>query len=181
MPPISREGLYLADIKDHAVGVTRKKELPQFVVTVQATALYNEATEEWDDWTEYEETLTGYFVLMTLNDQGQPVKCLNYDQVMEATGWDGETFTGLHGMNLKGTSIQIRVAEDTYEGNTTLKVNWIAAADADIGLRKLTDKDVTALDKKFGVHKNKAATPSSVKEDGSQEKSRCPQATQGRE
>ena len=163
MPPVETEGLYQANIKDHAVTTTRKNELPQFVGTFLVKTKYNDATEEWEDWSAYELTITGYFVLMTLNEQGLPKKCLNYDQVVEATGWDGETFASLHAMDLKDVGGQIRVASEEYNGKTSLKVKWIAGENAEIGLRKLDSKELSKLDAKFGLQANKAASPENVK------------------
>lgn len=166
MPPVDRIGTFQGEIKDFGVAKTSKKELPQFIVTLLATKIYDDVNEVWEDWSEFEQTITGYFVLVTTDDHGKPVKCLNYDQVMEAVGWDGETFSSLAAMALKGKTVQFRVQEDTYDGNTILKANWIAAADAELGLRKLTGKDLTDLDAKFQVGSSKkpatAATPKKV-------------------
>jgi len=151
MPQFTNVGLYKGEIKDFGVTVTRTAKLPQFVVSLRATEILNEAEEVWEDYAKYDEVITGYFVLVTLDKQGRVVKCLNYDQVMEATGWNGETYSGLAAMDLKTKQVQFRVIEDTYEGNTSLKVNWIAAVDAETGLKKLTGKDLTDLDAKFGT------------------------------
>lgn len=150
MPPIDRVGLYEGKIADCGIALTRKAKLPQFIVTFVADRMLNEATGRWDDW-QYEQTITGYFVLVTLNEHGEPIKCLNYDQVMEATGWDGETYSGLAAMDLKDHRIQIRVTSEDYNGTPTLKANWIAAEGARIGLQTLTGQDLTDLDAKFGV------------------------------
>ena len=165
MPPIDRTGFFRGIIKDFGVTVTRQKELPQLTVTVMATELYDEATEEWEDWSECQQVITGYFVLATVDENGIPVKCLNYDQVMLAVGWDGETYSGLAAMDLKELPIQFRVIEDTYDGNVKLKMNWIDAVDAEIGLRKLSGKALTDLDTKFpiGTPKKTAAKPKSAK------------------
>ncbi len=164
MPQIDRAGLYRGEIEDFAVSITRKAELPQLVVTFAATELYDAETDEWNDWAEYEQTLTGYFVLVTKDANGNVVKCLNYDQVMEAVDWDGETYSGLAAMDLKGKVVQFRVIEDTYKDTKTLKVNWIAAAGADIGLKKLSGKDLTDLDAGFSVATaKKASTPATPK------------------
>ncbi len=164
MSAIDRIGMFKGVIKDFGVTKTRKKELPQFTATLLATHLYNEATEEWEDWSEYDQTATAYFVLVTLNEQGIPVKCLNYEQVMLATGWKGETFADLAAMDLKDHPVQFRVQEDTYEGTTSLKINWIDGVDAEVGLKKLSGADLTDLDAKFGVPGNKpAAAPAKPK------------------
>lgn len=150
MPAIDQPGLYRGPILDHALGCTSKAELPQFVATFRAMEVYNDATETWDDWN-YGQTIIGYFVLATLNDQGIPIKCFPRDDVMEAIDWDGLTYAGLAAMDVKGRIVQFRVGEDTYDGNTKMKVMKIAAENADIGLRKLSKNEVADLDAKFGI------------------------------
>ena len=175
MPPISNIGLYRGEIKDFSVGVTKTSGLPQFIATLSAAQMYDDVTEEWQDWTKFQEMMTGYFVLTTLDKKsGLPVKCLNYDQVMEAVGWDGETYAGLAAMDLKGKVVQFRVQEDTYEGNTRLKISWIAGEDAELGLKKLSEKDMADLDARFKVVSTKKPTPASPK---TKKKTTTPKAT----
>ena len=163
MPVLESTGLFRGEIKDYGVTLTSKKKLPQFIATFQVTEQYNETTEAWDDWTQYEpQTITGYFVLVTTDQHGHIIKCFPYDDIILAVGWDGETYSGLASMDLKGKRVQFRVAEDTYDGTTRMKVMQIAAEDADIGLRKLSGRDLTDLDAKFGIASAKpktAATP----------------------
>ena len=163
MPPLESEGRYKGIIKEHGVGVTSKKELPQFIATFLVTHVFNDISDEWEDWSEYGLTIDAYSVLTTLNEQGIPIKCLNYDQVMEATGWDGVAYAGLAAMDLKDHPIQFRVGEDKYQDKngitiTKMKVNWITAVDGDMGLRKVTGDKLADLDAKFGIAGNKPAT-----------------------
>ena len=176
MPQIDRVGLFRGKITDFAVSVTRQKELPQLVVTFAATELFNESEDTWEDWAEYGQTAIGYFVLVTKDANGNVVKCLNYDQIMEAVGWDGETYSGLAAMDLKDKVVQFKVIEDTYKDTKSLKVNWIAGSDADIGLRKLSGKDLTALDAGFGVATTKkTSTPATApKKDTKKKKAAAP-------
>lgn len=162
MPPLEAEGRYQGIIKDHGVSKTSVKGLPQFVATFLVTHVYNDITDEWDDWGEYGLTIDAFSVLTTLNEQGVPIKCLNYDQVMEATGWDGVAYAGLAAMDLKNHPIQFRVGEDKYEDKngitiTKMKVNWITSVDGDMGLRKVTGDKLADLDAQFGIAGNKPA------------------------
>ncbi len=151
MPPITDEGYYRGLILEHGVNVTRVQGLPQFVVTVLATARHEPTDDTWNEaWGEYQQTLSGYFVLVSKNKQDEIVKCLGYDQIMGATGWDGETYAGLAAMDLRGTEVQIQAQNETFEGKTTLRMKWISAVGASIGLKKLTGQDLTDLDAKFG-------------------------------
>lgn len=149
MAAIDRPGLFKGVIRDHGVTITSKAKLPQFVVTLAAMELWDEVNEVWVAWAEFGQVITGYFVLMFLDENGQPARCLNYEQVMKATGWDGVSFAGLSAMNLKEHLVQFRTQPDTYDGNTRLKVVWIDAVDAEVGLRKLSADDLKRLDTQF--------------------------------
>ncbi len=162
MPPVDQPGLYKGVITDCGVSTTRKAKLPQFVVTLLATERHSDVDDTWVEWAEYEQVIIGYFTLVFLDAQGQVAKCLNYEQIMRAVGWDGETYSGLAAMDLKGKPVQFRVVEDTYQGKVTFKVNWIDAEDAQIGLRKLSGQDLTDLDAQFRASTGKKATPKSV-------------------
>ena len=181
MPAIDRPGFYRGPILDHTVQPTSKAKLPQFVAVLRAMEVYNEATETWDDWN-FDQTITGYFVLATLDNNGIPIKCFPRDEVMDATGWDGVTYAGLAAMDLKEKSVQFRVGEDTYDGNTRLKVMQIAAEDASIGLRKLSKNDLADLDAKFGIASTSAkpktaATPKKKVAAPKSKKPKPPKAT----
>lgn len=173
MPAIDRPGLYRGPILEHNVGRTRKAGLPQFVATLQAIEVYNDITGDWENW-DYDQTITGYFVLATLNDNEIPIKCFPRDYVMDATGWDGVTYAGLEAMDVTGKPVQFRVIENTYrregeaQDSLKMKVSLIAAENADIGLRKLSKTEVADLDIKFGIASTSAkpktaATPAKKK------------------
>lgn len=158
---IDRAGLWLAKIRDFAVSTTSKQKLPQFVVDFQITHKYNDETEQWDDWTQYDETYTalGYFVLVHENAAGEIVKCFTYDHLIDALGWDGESYASLATGNWKGKVVQIRTLEDEYNGQIRYKVQYIAAEGAEVGLRKLSADAVAALDAKFSVAGRTKAKP----------------------
>ncbi len=162
MSALESVGRYNGLIKDHGVTTSSKQGLPQFVATLLVTQVYNEVTEEWEDWTEHGLTITAFAVLATLSERGIPVRCFKYDEVMEATGWKGVTYADLAAMDLKDHPIQFLTQEDTYTDKnnivvTRLKVVRMAAIDATLGLKKLSGADLTDLDVKFGVPGNKPA------------------------
>lgn len=163
MPVIDRIGLYRGEIKDFAVSQTSKAKLPQLVLTLMATEWYDEENETWGGWTEYQQTITGFFVLVYLNKQGQVEKCGNYDQVMEAVGWDGETFSSLAAMDLRGKRIKFQVVEETFEGNTNFRIKQIAGENTEIGLRSLSEKALANLDAQFRVASGKPKTAAKPK------------------
>ncbi len=160
---LEQPGLYKGTIKDFAVTQTSHAKLPQFVATFLATERFDESADEWIAWDYEDQTLIGYLVLVSLDKHGQVAKCWSYEQVMEAVGWDGETYSGLAAMDLKGKVVKFQVAEDTYDGQTRMKVKQLYAEDGETGLRKLSQEDLAALDSKFKVASSKPKTAATAK------------------
>ena len=160
---------------DSGVSETKKSGLPQWVASLKAVEIYDEDTEQWVDWSKYEETeITGYFVLF--DKSGKPT--LTCQQVSKAVNWDGVSVLELGTTNYSKTLVQFRVEENTYEGNTRLQVSWIDHADAEPGrsitklepdaLKKIDAKYAAALRKLSGGPKPKSVptkppTPKSAK------------------
>ena len=143
---IDTAGTYRGEITEHSLGET-KNGFPQFVVRLRATQKYLEDLHElqhfheqgvveqnedgsfapqWVDWTEFDETTTGFLVLF--NDPetfDENSKLLNYDQLQLATGWPGDEFDSLNDGTYVGKQVLFRVDEDEYEGQVKHKVNWI--------------------------------------------------------
>ncbi len=162
MPPLESVGRYNGLIKEHGVTTSSKQGLPQFVATLLVTQVYNDVTEEWEDWTEHGLTITAFAVLATLSEQGIPTRCFKYDEVMEATGWKGVTYADLAAMDLKDHPIQFMTQDDTFTDKngiviTKLKVVHIAAMGATLGLKKLSSAELGDLDAKFSIPGNKPA------------------------
>lgn len=167
--PLEQVGTFKGVIKDYAVSETNQQKLPQLVATILATDWYNEKEDQWDNWREFEDQiLTAYLILVHIDPStGEVKKCFTYEQVMDATGWDGETYSGLAALDLQDRPIQFRVIQAEYKGQTRFKVNRVADVDAELGLRKLSDKDLAVMDSKFAVASTKppatTATPKGAK------------------
>jgi len=129
--------------------VTPQQGLPQLILNLLATEMYNPQEDAWYPWADYDESITGYLLLVYLDDKNQPFRFSHYENIMAVTGWDGESFAGLDKLDLTGKIIQFEVYED---GEYGFKVKQIAAEDGVLGgLRKLDDKDLAALDRKFST------------------------------
>ncbi len=87
----TNEGTFILKINGHAVSLTGTSELPQFVFQGQLVRIYDNTEEQWCDWVEYEQEARGYMVLKSKKGD----TTLNHKQVMAATGWDGESYSGL--------------------------------------------------------------------------------------
>lgn len=158
MNPIDRPGTYRGHPTEVAVNTT-KNGFPQLVIRLAADDLYDGETSEWTPWSEYGQDIIGYFALF-----GAKGKCLNFEQVQKALGWDGASFANLDQLeDLEARTCQFRVKWDKYNGTTALKVSWIDAADATpggAGLRKVDTTVLTALDAQYaGQLVRKKITP----------------------
>ena len=150
MSQINREGTFRGYAVEKGVAESTNK-FPQFVARLQGVEFYDEETEQWVDWSQYEENeITGYFVLF--GSDNNPT--LTAAQIQKAFGWSGESFNELDEADYSNTLVQFRVEERTYNGKTTLQVAWIDSADAEPGNKlrgKLTNADVKKLDSKWAA------------------------------
>lgn len=164
MSQIDREGVYRGTIVESGLSLTRANKYPQWVARLKATEKWVETEEEmkhfelsepgWVQW-DYDENIVAYMVLFKANaetgEQCLPGQndMLNYHQLQVATGWNGSEFDALCDASLIGKSLQFRVAPNTYEGKTTLQVQWLDAYDADPvrQLRVLNTEQVKGLNR----------------------------------
>jgi hypothetical protein len=163
---IDRPGSFRGKITEAGVGET-KNGYPQFICRLQATEFYDEQTQAWVDWSSFDQDIVAYLVLYTKDKQsGQWKELLNAQQLKKALGWDGTSFATLANGDYSNTPVLFRVETDTYNGNESLKVSWIDAADAN-PTRQLTKFDsakLAGLDSAFkGVLGTKAPVPASAK------------------
>jgi hypothetical protein len=136
MQVIDRAGTFRGFIVEHGVSET-PKGYPQFVGVLKATEFYDETGEltgngepGYIDWAPYDQSITSYLVLYTKGADGQWAELRNAEQIKKALGWDGLTFESLAAGKYDEKTILFRVEEHEYNGKTSLKVNWIDAADA---------------------------------------------------
>ena len=130
----------------------------------QAMEYYDEKAEVWVAWDEYGQEITAYMMLQSGPGKKDP---LWVKQIMTVFGWNGNSFLELNHIDYSDIKFQFRVAENTYEDNTTMQYEWIDEYDVEPGRRvqKLSDADLKALDKAFGkvqAATKKAKAPASV-------------------
>ncbi len=155
MSKIVTEATFRGNIVEKAVSQSTGG-LPQFVAKLVATEAWEPDIQDWVDWTPYDENeITGYFILYSKKNE----PTLNATQVMEATGWDGQSFAVLDGCDLSDCVVQFRVENHTYDQKTSLQVTWIDKFDAIPGMaiKKMDANDIKALDAQYAKFKPKAA------------------------
>lgn len=132
-----------------------KNGFPQFIVTLLATAYFDDSVDEetgdpvneWVDWTEFDQSITAYLVLFNASKA-----LLNYEQVMKAFDWDGTDLEALQQVDFGELQISFDVEENEYNGNISLRVNWIDEFDSEPGsrgLKPMESSDIKALAANF--------------------------------
>ncbi len=182
-------GSFRGTIEDKAVNLT-SGGFPQLVLKLSAVEMYDESAKEWAAWEEFwdegsnevnDRTIFAYLVLF--GEKGATLSC---DQIKLITGWAGDSFKTLEALDLVGSPIQWRNAENTYEGRTNVQVAFVDVYDAAPGgsCKKIDDKAIASLDAKFaefldggtnkpeskkGTRGSKAETGAAPKEDAPKE------------
>ncbi len=177
MGEIDRIGCFRGNIVESGVGAT-KNGYPQFTGRFHAKQKWVDDKAEfeafgitepsWVDWSEYDQYLTGFLVLMTEDkDTHAPKEIFHMDALRKALGWDGASFGTLGSTDWSGKDITFWVEENEYQGNVSLRVNAVAEADASPNrtLRTLDASGLKDLDAKFAgilAGNKKAATPATA-------------------
>lgn len=147
MSRIDRAGTFRGHMVSQAVGISKNGHV-QLEVELVATEYYDQESQQWLDWSKYEECeLHGYLYLISKDNE--PYKTA--EQLKKALGWSGTDFDELDDADYSGTLIQFRVQMDTYEGKTNPKIAQIDHADATPGssISKLDKSGIKNLNIKF--------------------------------
>lgn len=160
---IDTVGVFIGTIVESGFGLT-KKNFPQGIWRLKADQKYIEVPSEIEhyttqgalkgepgyvDYTAFDEDALAYLCLFNSADTfvtegADKTSLLNYEQVKIATGWEGTEFDSFGNGFFVGKKVLFRVDEDTYDGKTSLKVNWVDAADAP-PQRQLKSLDANAI------------------------------------
>lgn len=143
---------------------------PQFAMKVTATQYYVSDDEGmaacgftepgWVDWSEYDQEAIGFLVLFNAEKA-----LLNFEQIQKALGWDGSDLQALHTGPWNEKEFLFQVEENTYNNNTSLRINWVDAFDAPPvrGLSNLDAEGIKALTGQFAHLLNGKAKAAPVK------------------
>lgn len=172
-----REGTFRGTVLEHKFDVT-KNGYPQWVAHLAVTEIHVPEAER-EDWTGYEFDEHGFtdisefgwtvyaYTCMFTNDKntGEPKEILGYSQVQAATGWDGADFQALNDMDLSTHAIQFRCQNDTWNGKTELKVQWIDPVGPVMGGQGMRpmDGDIAAVTAKYASLLNRKNKPAAAK------------------
>lgn len=149
MANIDRVGSFRGKVVDRGISET-KNGYPQLVLQLVAAEKWDEQAEVWVDWSQFDVTeATAYMCLFGKSKKAT----MAVGQAMKAFGWDGTSLLDLQENEALADQIQWRMAENTYEGNTTIQVAWIDEYDAVPGrkVRKLEKADIKKLDGQYAA------------------------------
>jgi hypothetical protein len=165
MSKIDSIGTYVGEIVESGLGTT-KNGFPQWVARLKATKKFVDSPEDlahfsltepgYVDWSGFDEEIVAFMVLFKDKDEfSKDTALLNYEQLQLATGWDGSEFDTLANGSLLKKSILFRVGENTYEGKTSLRVDWIdnESASPERQLKTLDMAEVKNLAAKLKINK----------------------------
>ncbi len=148
MSLIQEPASYRGVVVEHAVSMTKEKELPQFVAKFRALEKYDSEEKVWIDWSSREDSeITAYLVLF--KGDGDPI--FHAKDVQKVFEWDGVSLMALNLLELEGAEVQFEVVEHTYKEKTSNQVANIRGYNEEPGgsVKKLDDDELAALNTKF--------------------------------
>ncbi|KKN79123.1 hypothetical protein LCGC14_0343110 [marine sediment metagenome] len=148
---LSSDGTYKARATEWGVAES-STGLPQYFLDFIIHAKWNPDTEEWEDYTEMDESHSGFFCLRGKKDQELRI-C---KQIAKIFGWEGPSFSELARIDVSEVEFQVRIEENNnpdYADKHPFKVEWLDLADAipGSGVVVLDDSGLAALDKKYAL------------------------------
>lgn len=178
-------GRFKARIVNHGVGITRDKELPQWVARFAAYEqegfltdangqfILDAAGRQTLGWVPLDDEydLTEYLPLAYINKEGQQEFTNTFVSLQEALGWTpdpNDLFGSLQNLDLSQVNVQIVVDEEEYQGKTRYKVQFVNPVDYEGGgvrqldgdnLRKINNTWAAAFRAKFGGGGGGSAAP----------------------
>ena len=165
---IDRIGTFLVGEIDRALGQTKKQGLPQLAIKVKVLQYYDQANEEYLDYSEYDMQTDAYFTLAFNGKDGMETT-FSFDDIMRVYNWDGRDFQTLTELPAPETfMIKVKDNDPEFAAKNPFVVSKIDTADANPsdGLRKLDAAGVQSLQAQYGAllnKKGKVAPPASAK------------------
>ena len=148
---LDRPGRFRAD--SVVVGLLPGKGDSQSVAAVfdfTILEMWDETENTWQVWAQYRQTTRGYQYIIKANGD---VNTPGVEALMKAMGWSGNVEELVEGTGWKPKPCQITVESETYNGKTSLRVNWINDWNSvgGSGLKTADVNSVKALALKYGA------------------------------
>ena len=144
MNKLDRAGTFKA--RPVAMGLQNAKESKSVAVWIEFQIIAQQENEGWTDWSGYEDhAIVGYFWIVKKDGS---VNTRTVENLAEVLDWDGNPDTIMG--DPPDIPVQITVAEDTYNGKTSLKVQWFNPVDYQGGIVSASPEQVKAINAQFG-------------------------------
>jgi hypothetical protein len=144
MKRLDREGVFKARLV--GMGLKPSTETQSVAVWLEFQITAQQDGAEWTDWTAYEDhSIVGYFYIVKKDGTVNEPVVANLVEVIDWNG-DPDTIVG----DPPDIPVQITVGQETYNGKTTLKVQWLNPVDYQGGVKNATPEEVQQIKKQFG-------------------------------
>ena len=122
MAMADREGRFTAVVLDRSITSTGQNNLATVILAFRL--LTERVDDEWKDCSSEEMEIRGYFYL---EKKDGSLNTFTIDTLKDALGWDGRDTTWFDEAQLP--DVQVTLQNDTYQGKTRLKVQWLNPLD----------------------------------------------------
>lgn len=138
---VDREGVFRANPRRATISKSDGGSI-SWAPAFEILEWYDPDLKQWHDFKPYNMEFLGFYLLTSNAGKMQDVKvkCL-----AESIGWDGN-LESLIGDNFD--TVQITLRNETYKGQTALRLQWIAPGNAEPrtgGLKQMDPSEVAAL------------------------------------
>ncbi len=144
---VDRAGTFRAEIFEYGLD---EKDSGSVALSVKATLteMWNQETGEWESWEQYSQEAMGDIYIIK-KDKTPNVKAI--ESVVKCAGWDGRC-QSIADKSWEPTPCQVSVKENTYEGNTRYRIEFINEFDRVPGgnVGNVDADKAKALDTQFG-------------------------------
>lgn len=119
-----------------------------------------EFDEEKNAWVPLQGAPQEIFGRIILTKRSGEVNGYQYGVLKGALDWDGKNIEDLQTRDFSKVKVAVHVEEDTYQGNTSLKVAFISALDWTPGVSKATGKELDDIKAAWAATKSDEPDPS---------------------
>lgn len=142
---LDRAGIFKA--KPTSWGVQKSEGSQSVAIAIDFTILAQLEGYEWADWSGYEEhTITGYFWVIKKDGS---INSTTVTSICESLYWNC-SLESIANDPVPDMVVQITVKEETYNGQTRLKVGWLNPGDYSPKAAYAPVEEVKELQTRFG-------------------------------
>jgi hypothetical protein len=155
MQPLNQEGRFKARPQSWSV-LLRDDGRPYLMMRFAIVAGPGEGEQPWDDWTQYQYEIVGFFNLLKLDGNENTVVI---EKLEKSLGWDRSSLENLQNGHWQNVTVQIETKFEERNGNRSLTVKWIHPFDYE-GKKKLTPEQLQKANAQWGKRLRKRVSMS---------------------